>query len=166
MIELSRCPGCFAQENGEIFEALKTMSAYFLRADAHSICQCIQAFGLNDILFSIVRLERLFARTRDTSPVRGELTNTGKHEGRLKDLWKEHGIEFTKKYINACALMAIGGHVIAEAHSLFPGRALRNALAECQDCGPSVDESLSAPAASKEVCAVKEVCSRLVRGTA
>ncbi|CAL8471980.1 g11522 [Coccomyxa elongata] len=105
-------------ENGEIFEALKTMSAYFLRADAHSICQCIQAFGLNDILFSIVRLERLFARTRDTSPVRGELTNTG--------------------------------------------RALRNALAECQDCGASGDESLSAPAASKEVCAVKEVVGSLM----
>lgn len=70
---------CMPQENGDIFEALKTMSAYFLRADAHSICQCIQAFGLNDLLFSIVRLERLFARSRETSPVRRELTNTGGH---------------------------------------------------------------------------------------
>ena len=71
---------CVPQENGEIFEALKTMSAYFLRADAHAICQCIQAFGLNDLLFSIVRLERLFARSRETSPVRRELTNTGQAE--------------------------------------------------------------------------------------
>ena len=30
------------------------MSAYFLRADAHSICECIQAFGLDGLLFAIV----------------------------------------------------------------------------------------------------------------
>ncbi|KAK9905596.1 hypothetical protein WJX75_002717 [Coccomyxa subellipsoidea] len=103
-------------ENGDIFEALKTMSAYFLRADAHSICQCIQAFGLNDLLFSIVRLERLFARSRETSPVRRELTNTG--------------------------------------------LALRDALAECQNS--SENRHPSASAASKEVCAVKEVVGFLM----
>lgn len=101
MLDLSRYPACFAQENGEIFEALKTMSAYFLRADAHSICQCIQAFGLNDILFSIVRLERLFARTRDTSPVRGELTNTGEREGHLTAVPQVHGIEFVSSALLA-----------------------------------------------------------------
>ena len=37
------------------------MSAYFLRADAHAICDCIQAFHLNDLLFSVVRLDGLFA---------------------------------------------------------------------------------------------------------
>lgn len=30
------------------------MSAYFLRADAHSICECIQAFGLDGLLFALV----------------------------------------------------------------------------------------------------------------
>lgn len=36
------------------------MSASYLRADTTAICDCIQAFGLNDLLFSIARLERLF----------------------------------------------------------------------------------------------------------
>ena len=49
-----------AQENGAIFEALRTMSASYLRADTTAICDCIQAFCLNDLLFSIARLERLF----------------------------------------------------------------------------------------------------------
>ena len=48
------------QENGAIFEALRTMSACYLRADTAAICACIQAFALNDLLFSIARLERLF----------------------------------------------------------------------------------------------------------
>ncbi|KAK9832479.1 hypothetical protein WJX81_000145 [Elliptochloris bilobata] len=47
-------------ENGAIFEALRTMSASYLRADTAAICDCIQAFALNDLLFSIARLERLF----------------------------------------------------------------------------------------------------------
>lgn len=55
------------QENGDTFEALKTMSAYFLRADAHAICDCIQAFHLNDLLFSVVRLDGLFACWQDPS---------------------------------------------------------------------------------------------------
>jgi len=49
-----------AQENGAIFEALRTMAACYLRADTEAICACIQAFGLNDLLFSIARLERLY----------------------------------------------------------------------------------------------------------
>lgn len=48
------------QENGAIFEALRTMSACYLRADTAAICACIQTFALNDLLFSIARLERLF----------------------------------------------------------------------------------------------------------
>ena len=55
-----RDSACIAQENGAIFEALRTMSASYLRADTVAICDCIQAFGLNDLLFSIARLERLF----------------------------------------------------------------------------------------------------------
>lgn len=55
------------QENGDTFEALKTMSAYFLRADAHAICGCIQAFHLNDLLFSVVHLDGLFACWQDPS---------------------------------------------------------------------------------------------------
>lgn len=52
--------GRVEQENGAIFEALRTMSACYLRADTAAICACIQAFALNDLLFSIARLERLF----------------------------------------------------------------------------------------------------------
>ena len=63
-----------AQENGEIFEALRTMSAYFLRADAHSICECIQAFGLDGLLFAIVASDNGgaggFPAGRDGSPAR------------------------------------------------------------------------------------------------
>ena len=57
------------QENGQIFEALKTMSAYFLRADATSICECIQAFGLNDLLFSIVRPGAACSRSAAATPL-------------------------------------------------------------------------------------------------
>lgn len=54
------------QENGAIFEALRTMSACYLRADTAAICACIQAFALNDLLFSIVRLERLYNKRSST----------------------------------------------------------------------------------------------------
>jgi len=82
----TRC--CKMQENGDIFEALKTMSAYFLRADSHSICECIQAFRLNDLLFSIVRLERLFARSQSKSSVFNQQPNAGQqtHVSLCKEL--------------------------------------------------------------------------------
>lgn len=48
------------QENGHIFEGLRTIAAYYLRADSSSICECIQTFGLNDLLFGIARLESSF----------------------------------------------------------------------------------------------------------
>ena len=51
------------QENGHIFEGLRTIAAYYLRADSSSICECIQTFGLNDLLYSIARLERSFKKT-------------------------------------------------------------------------------------------------------
>ena len=44
------------------------MSASYLRADTVAICDCIQAFGLNDLLFSIARLERLFKRSCNGAP--------------------------------------------------------------------------------------------------
>ncbi len=65
------------QENGDTFEALKTMSAYFLRADAHAICDCIQAFHLNDLLFSVVRLDGLFACWQDPATGRRSTMDPG-----------------------------------------------------------------------------------------
>ena len=65
------------QENGDTFEALKTMSAYFLRADAHAICDCIQAFHLNDLLFSVVRLDGLFACWQDPGTGRRSTLDPG-----------------------------------------------------------------------------------------
>ena len=53
----------FLQENGHIFEGLRTIAAYYLRADSCSICECIQTFALNDLLFSIARLECAFKKT-------------------------------------------------------------------------------------------------------
>ena len=53
------------------------MSAYFLRADAHAICACIQAFHLNDLLFSVVRLDGLFACWQDPSSDRRTTLDPG-----------------------------------------------------------------------------------------
>lgn len=43
------------QENGQIYEALKTIAACYLRADTAAICDCLSAFGLNDLLFDLSR---------------------------------------------------------------------------------------------------------------
>ena len=59
----ARLPGTMLQENGHIFEGLRTIAAYYLRADSCSICECIQTFALNDLLFSIARLECAFKKT-------------------------------------------------------------------------------------------------------
>lgn len=45
------------QDNGQIYEALKTMAACYLRADTSSICDCLSAFGLNDLLFDLSRYD-------------------------------------------------------------------------------------------------------------
>lgn len=45
------------QCNGQIYEALKTMAAFYLRADTSSICDCLSAFGLNDLLFDLSRYD-------------------------------------------------------------------------------------------------------------
>ena len=39
------------------------MAAFYLRADQAAICECIQNFGLNDLLFSVARLEMAFKKT-------------------------------------------------------------------------------------------------------
>ena len=46
---------CLVQDNGQIYEALKTIAACYLRADTASICDCLSAFGLNDLLFDLSR---------------------------------------------------------------------------------------------------------------
>ena len=33
------------------------MAAYYLRADTSSICDCLSAFGLNDLLFDLSRYD-------------------------------------------------------------------------------------------------------------
>ena len=43
------------QGNGEVYEALSTMAACFLRADSTAICDCIKAFGLNDLLWDLTQ---------------------------------------------------------------------------------------------------------------
>lgn len=47
----------FLQDNGRMYEALRTISGFFLRADSKSICDCIDAFGLNDLLLSVAKAE-------------------------------------------------------------------------------------------------------------
>lgn len=57
------------------------MSAFFLRADAHAICACIQAFHLNDLLYSVVRLDGLFACWQDPSSDRRTTMDPGMRPG-------------------------------------------------------------------------------------
>ena len=61
-MSLSRLHGCQAaadhaalQGNGEVYEALSTMAACFLRADSAAVCDCIKAFGLNDLLWDLTQ---------------------------------------------------------------------------------------------------------------
>lgn len=50
-------------ERGSVFEGIRTIAAFYLRADSSAICECIQNFGLNDLLFSVARLELSFKKT-------------------------------------------------------------------------------------------------------
>ena len=49
------------QSNGQIYEALSTMAACFLRADSQAICDCIKAFGLNDLLWDLTHCVNAFS---------------------------------------------------------------------------------------------------------
>ena len=51
------------EERGTIFDGIRTIAAFYLRADSSAICECIQNFGLNDLLFSVARLEMAFKKT-------------------------------------------------------------------------------------------------------
>ena len=50
-------------ERGSVFDGIRTIAAFYLRADSSAICECIQNFGLNDLLFSVARLEMAFKKT-------------------------------------------------------------------------------------------------------
>jgi hypothetical protein len=50
-------------DRGSVFEGIRTIAAFYLRADSSAICECIQNFGLNDLLFSVARLELSFKKT-------------------------------------------------------------------------------------------------------
>ena len=47
------------QDNGEIYEALRTIAACYVRADMSSICDCITAYNLNEVLSKATRLQRM-----------------------------------------------------------------------------------------------------------
>lgn len=47
------------QENGELYEALCTMAACYVRADMDGICDCLQAYKLTDTLSKAARLTRI-----------------------------------------------------------------------------------------------------------
>ena len=51
------------EEKGKVFDGIRTIAAFYLRADSAAICECIQCFGLNDLLFSVARLEMAFKKT-------------------------------------------------------------------------------------------------------
>jgi hypothetical protein len=57
------------QGHGNVFEALKTIAAFFLRADLLSICDCINTFGLNDVLFSVARMAEAFGSPEGMAPM-------------------------------------------------------------------------------------------------
>lgn len=47
------------QTNGEIYEALRTIAACYVRADMSGICDCITAYKLTDVLSKATRLKRM-----------------------------------------------------------------------------------------------------------
>ena len=48
-----------AQTNGDIYEALRTIAACYVRADMSGICDCITAYKLTDVLSKATRLKRM-----------------------------------------------------------------------------------------------------------
>ena len=55
-----------AQDNGEIYEALCTMAACYVRADMTGICDCLEAYKLTDTLSkaaSLGRCQQVLARS-------------------------------------------------------------------------------------------------------
>ena len=46
-----------SQTNGEIYEALRTIAACYVRADMTGICDCITAYKLTDVLSKATRLK-------------------------------------------------------------------------------------------------------------
>lgn len=47
------------QDNGEIYEALRTIAACYVRADMSSICDCINAYRLTETLSKAMKLQRM-----------------------------------------------------------------------------------------------------------
>ena len=47
------------QTNGDIYEALRTIAACYVRADMSGICDCITAYKLTDVLSKATRLKRM-----------------------------------------------------------------------------------------------------------
>ena len=48
-----------SQTNGDIYEALRTIAACYVRADMSGICDCITAYKLTDVLAKATRLKRM-----------------------------------------------------------------------------------------------------------
>ena len=47
------------QVYGEIYECLRTIAACYVRADMSSICDCITAYKLNEVLSKATRLKKM-----------------------------------------------------------------------------------------------------------
>ncbi len=123
--------GRVGQENGTIFEALRTMSACYLRADTAAICACIQAFALNDLLFSIARLERLFNKRSCNGappPPHGLVADVlgAALDGRLQS---QHACMMASRRLYCrCALLALHAGSECLHLRLFGKRASKGAL--------------------------------------
>ena len=64
--------GLVTQDNGEIYECLRTIAACYVRADMSSICDCITAYKLNEVLSKATRLKRMqYALFSDSAPADG-----------------------------------------------------------------------------------------------
>lgn len=121
------------QENGHIFEGLRTIAAYYLRADSSSICECIQAFCLNDLLFSIARLECSFKKTLQSGHRAGEILFS--HSSQAQ---RQHN-DLTSKVVTVSKLssMTAGGY----RHSMI-AKAAEHAVGQKELADPNEVEAV------------------------
>eukprot|EP00891_Asterochloris_glomerata_P004865 jgi/Astpho2/4865/Aster-05800 len=59
--------------NSGIYEALTRLAAFYLRADMGSICECINEYKLNELLYTVAKVEQAFTVSPRTSSDRHQL---------------------------------------------------------------------------------------------
>lgn len=86
------------EDNGEIYECLRTIAACYVRADMSSICDCITAYKLNEVLSKATRLKKMQHVLVSDCTGRCEGVDSGVRQGTDAGADLEHEVDDDASY--------------------------------------------------------------------